>query len=289
MTNKYVTAFAPTSVFVLLWSSAAIISKIGLAHGSSLALLIARFAIALLVLIPFAVWKTGHLLPAKGTQLRAVTTGFAITGVYTVSYLLALDHGVTPGALATLLGAQPVLTILLTERNAAPGRILGLLCALAGLACVVSDGLLSSRYGTSGLLFAGLALAGITFGSIVQKQETQAPWVVLPLQYIVGFACILAITPFAPVRFSLDWGFVLPALWLGLVISIAATFLLYTLIARGNLVNVTSLFYLPPAITALLDWLVLGNRMSLAAIGGLALIVPGCCWSCAHRPPSQGR
>ena len=42
--------------------------------------------------------------------LRAVATGFIITGVYTVSYLLALANGVTPGALATILGVQPVLT-----------------------------------------------------------------------------------------------------------------------------------------------------------------------------------
>ena len=98
---------------------------------------------------------------------------------------------------------------------------------------------------------------------------------VLPLQYIVGFTCMLAMTPFMPLHFSLDWGFVLPAVWLGLVISIAATFLLYTLIARGNLVNVTSLFYLPPGITALLDWIILGNPMSAIALAGLGLIVIG--------------
>lgn len=275
MMNKHMAALLPTSAFVLLWSSAAIVSEIGLRHGSSLSLLIVRFAVALAVLIPFALWNNRTLLPAKGTRLRAVATGFIITGVYTVSYLLALANGVTPGALATILGVQPVLTILLTERGASPLRMAGLLCALAGLALVVSDGLLAMRFGTSGLLFAGLALLGITFGAILQKQETQAPWVVLPLQYIVGFTCMLAMTPFMPLHFSLDWGFVLPAVWLGLVISIAATFLLYTLIARGNLVNVTSLFYLPPGITALLDWIILGNPMSAIALAGLGLIVIG--------------
>jgi hypothetical protein len=34
-------------------------------------------------------------------------------------YLLALDHGITPGVLATVLGVQPILTLLLVEPAAA--------------------------------------------------------------------------------------------------------------------------------------------------------------------------
>jgi drug/metabolite transporter (DMT)-like permease len=67
----------------------------------------------------------------------------------------------------------------------------------------------------------------------------------------------------------------LPVLWLGLVISVGATFLLYMLIARGNLVNVTSLFYLVPGVTAAMDWLLIGNPMSSHALGGLGLVVIG--------------
>jgi drug/metabolite transporter (DMT)-like permease len=40
-------------------------------------------------------------------------------------------------------------------------------------------------------------------------------------------------------------------------------------------VNVTSLFYLVPAGTALLDWLVLGNVLAPLAIAGMAAIVGG--------------
>ncbi len=186
----------PTSAFVLLWSSGAIVSEIGLQHGSPLALLILRYALAFMVLVGVAAWSR-TLLPAQGTRTRAVLTGFAIAGLYSTCYLLAiaglystcyllaLDYGITPGALHTLLGVQPVLTVFLTERNATPTRLLGLVCSLAGLALVVSDGLVSMRFTLLGLIFAGLSLLGITAGSILQKRETQAPWVVLPLQYAV--------------------------------------------------------------------------------------------------------
>ena len=62
--------------------------------------------------------------------------------------------------------------------------------------------------------------------------------------------------------------------WMGLVIT-GATLLLYRLIQAGNLVNVTSLFYLVPAGTALLDWMVLGNRLAPLALAGMAAILAG--------------
>lgn len=118
-----------------------------------------------------------------------------IAGPYSTSYLLALDNGITPGALATLLGIQPILTLFVTEKRVTTKRLAGLLCALVGLALVVSDGLLSAQFNISGLIFAGLSLLGITTGSILQKREKQAPWVVLPLQYAAGVAVASAVLP----------------------------------------------------------------------------------------------
>ena len=261
-------------MFVLLWSSGAIVSEIGLGHGSPFALLILRYAIAFTVLLLFAAWN-GTVLPQAGTRGRNALIGFLIAGLYSAFYLLALDNGITPGALATLLGVQPILTLFLTERRASAARLLGLACALSGLALVVSDGLLSLRFNGLGLAFAGLSLLGITAGSILQKREGQAPWVVLPMQYAVGLAFAGAVSPFGEFRVSADAGFILPVLWLALVISVGTTFLLYRLIARGNLVNVTSLFYLVPGVTAAMDWIFLGNPMSMLMMTGLGLVIVG--------------
>lgn len=56
---------------------------------------------------------------------------------------------------------------------------------------------------------------------------------------------------------------------------VAGTLLLYRLIARGNLVNVTSLFYLVPAVTAVMDYLIFGNRLALLSLLGMGLIIIG--------------
>ena len=267
-------ASAPTAAFVLLWSSGHIVSEVGLWHGSPFALLVVRLAVALVVLSAVAL-RTGRLLPARASWPRVVLVGALISGVYSISYLLALEHGITPGALATILGVQPILTALVTERRVGPLRLLGLLCALAGLTLVVWDGLVAARFTALGLGLALLSLLGMTLGSLAQKRETQAPSAVLPMQYAVGLALCGAVVPFGPFHASWSLGFVLPALWLALGISVGATLLLYRLIARGNLVNVTSVFYLVPGVTALLDWLLLGHPMSVLSTAGLASIVAG--------------
>lgn len=274
MNHRHLAALVPTTAFVLLWSSGAIVSEVALQHASPFAILIVRYLIAFTVLVAYAACNR-KLLPQAGSRRRVALTGLLIAGLYSACYLLALHNGVTPGALATLLGIQPILTLFLTERRITAPRLAGLSCALAGLAMVVWDGVAALQFAGLGLLFAALSLLGITAGSILQKREIQAPWAVLPLQYAVGLAFAGALAPFGPLEASWHPGFVLPVLWLGIVISVGATFLLYRLIARGNLVNVTSLFYLVPAVTAAMDWLILGNPMSWAMIVGLALIVIG--------------
>lgn len=274
MFNRYASALLPTTAFVLLWSSGAIMSEIGLRHGSPFALLILRYGIALAILLAYAAWN-GTFLPERGSRRRNALIGLLIAGLYSACYLLALDNGVTPGGLATLLGVQPILTLFLTERRATAPRLLGLVCALAGLALVVSDGLVSMRFDLMGLAFAGLSLLGITAGSILQRREKQAPWVVLPMQYAAGFAFAVAVSPLGDFRAAWAVGFVLPLLWLAIVISVGATFLFYRLIACGDLVNVTSLFYLVPGVTAAMDWAILGNPMSILMLAGLGLVVAG--------------
>ncbi|MCC2602108.1 DMT family transporter [Sphingopyxis sp. FBM22] len=274
MNHKNLTAFLPTALFVLLWSSGAILSEIGLRHGSAFALLLLRYAIALALLSTVA-FINRRWLPDAGTRRRVMLIGFLIAGIYSSFYMLALENGVNPAAIATIMGIQPILTALWTEKHVGLWRALGLALALGGLALVVSDGLASARFEALGLLFAGIALAGITIGSIVQKQETQAPWVVLPLQYAIGLIVILIMTPFSEFQMSWHIEFITAGLWLGLIISVAATFLLYRLIATQNLVNVTSLFYLVPGVTAAMDWAILGTPMSFHAILGLALVMAG--------------
>lgn len=263
-----------TALFVLLWSSGAIVSRWGLDQASPFVLLALRFGVALTVLVLLAGRGRGWL-PAPGTRAQVAGTGLLLVGGYSCTYFLALDQGLTPGALATILGVQPIITLLLQERRATPARALGLALALAGLVLVVHDSLLRAQVSTAGVAWALAALACITAGTMAQKRITQPPSRVLPLQCAVALLLCLALLPVQPLRLQPGWALVGSVLWLGAVISVGATVLLYRMLHAGNLVNVTSLFYLVPGGTALLDWWLLGHRMAPLALGGLALVVLG--------------
>nr|WP_281508042.1 DMT family transporter [Serratia marcescens] len=262
------------TLFVLLWSSGAIFSRWGLEHASAFAFLFFRCAIALAVLLAIGLWQR-QCLPAPGTRRRVALIGVLMIGSYQICYLLALEQGITPGVLATLLGVQPILTQFITERRCTGLRALGLALAMAGLTLVVYQSLMVAHFSLSGMLFAFIALGCMTAGTLLQKGMTQPPLAVLPLQYAVGLLmCTLAL-PFEPLRVEWRPAFVLPLLWMAVVISVLATFLLYRLIQRGNLVQVTSLFYLIPAVTALLDYLLLGHALAALSLLGMAGIVLG--------------
>jgi len=267
-------SFAPTALFVALWSSGAIFSKWGLAQASTVPFLSLRFGLALAVLSLLA-WTRGRWLPRPGTAGQVALTGCVLVAGYSLFYLQALDAGVTPGLLATLLGLQPVLTLLFTERPLHARRLAGLALALTGVVLVVLDSLLLARLAPLGLPFAFAALACITAGTLMQKRLQQAPLEVLPLQYAVACAVFALLLLVLPVRVEWSAALALSVGWLALVISVAATLLLYRLLQAGNLVDVTSLFYLVPAGTAALDWLVLGNAMAPAALAGTAAILAG--------------
>lgn len=272
--NTTWTLYGSTALFVLLWSSGAIFSKWGLDHSSAFAILALRFALAFSVLMIAGLYRR-RWLPQPGTRVRVAATGLLLIGGYSICYFLALSHGITPGVLATLLGVQPILTLVLLERRFRATRVAGLVLALAGLIGVVYQSIVLAHFSIAGIAFALGALVSMTAGAILQKSVRQAPAEVLPLQYGVTLLLCLAFVPFQPFRFEIVAGFLIPLLWLGLVISVAAQLLLYRLIQGGNLVNVTSLFYLVPAVTAAMDYVFLGNALHVQSLLGMAAILLG--------------
>lgn len=267
-------AMLTMATFVLLWGSAAIFTRWGLNHASVATLLIGRYALALIVLAVIAI-KSKHWLPDAGTRWQVLRAGFLLVGLYSIAYFEAVAHGITPGLIATILGTQPILTLLLTEKNYSPMRLGGLALALLGLMLIVWRGLSLEGADVWGWLFAFVALACITFGTLLQKKIKQPPQQVMPLQFALTLLMCALLLPSTTTPTDFSIGYWIPVLWLGVLISVLAQLLLYRLIQSGNVVNITSLFYLVPIVTAVLDLLIFGNRMTTLQLVGMAAIIVG--------------
>jgi drug/metabolite transporter (DMT)-like permease len=263
-------------LFVLLWSTGFIGAKLGLPYADPATFLVLRFALVLALLLPIC-WLWRVPWPSRGDAGQMAVAGVFLQAGYLGGVFASLHLGMAAGVSALITGLQPVLTavlggVILGERTR-PGQWLGLALGFVGVILVVADRIAVEHLGAGAVALSFLALASITFGTVWQKRHGAA--VDLRAGAAIQFAAALVVlAPFTllesrEVRWSGEFAFAL--LWLVLVLSLGAIFLLLWLIKRGAATRVASLFYLVPPTTALLAWPLFGETYTLAAAAGMAL------------------
>ena len=86
--------WAPMALFVLLWGSAAIFIRVGLDHSSPLALLVMRFAMALLALLVLTT-SCRRFWPAQRHRGLLALAGLLMLGPYSICYFQDLSPDFT--------------------------------------------------------------------------------------------------------------------------------------------------------------------------------------------------
>ena len=128
------------------------------------------------------------------------------------------------------------------------------------------------------LVPALVALLGITAGTLYQKRFcAQFDLRTGSVIQFVPTAILTAIAVAWFEEFRIEWtpDFIFALGWLVLVLSLGAISLLNLLIRGGSAVNVASLFYLTPLSTALIAWVIFGEKLTLTAAAGMLLAVSG--------------
>ncbi len=286
MTALRATALAPfvPLLFVVLWSTGFIGAKLGLPDCEPLTLLSLRYA-SVLVLMGAVALATRAPWPATRAQwLHIGVAGLLIHAVYLGGVFTAIRLGLPAGVTALVVGLQPVLTALgaglfLHERVRAT-QWAGLALGLAGVVLVVAHKVAGSGGPAAARLLvpAVTALVGITAGTLYQKRF--CPSFDLRTGSVVQFLPCLVVTALVAWRTEtmvVHWtpAFVFALGWLVLVLSLGAVSLLNVLIRRGSAVNVASLFYLTPPVTALIAWAMFGETLTGLALAGMAVTVFG--------------
>jgi len=128
------------------------------------------------------------------------------------------------------------------------------------------------------LIPALIALLGITAGTLYQKRYCAK--FDLRTGSVIQFVPTAVVTAIAVAcfeDFQVEWTgqFAFALGWLVLVLSIGAISLLNLLIRSGSAVNVASLFYLTPLSTALIAWVIFGEKLTLTAAFGMLVAVSG--------------
>lgn len=273
------------AVFVLIWSTGFIVARYGMPHAPPMGFLSWRYALSIAC---FGAWI--GLSGARWPQGRAAWGHLAVTGLlmqagYLGGVWAAVRLGLGAGAVALIVGLQPVLTALWLAARAAPGdggrvaplQWAGLALGLAGLALVVGRKLGQGEVNGPNLLLALLALASITVGTLYQKRFV-APCDARTAGCVQMLAALAATLPLAALETAtIDWHaeMVGALAWSVLGLTLGASSLLYLMIQRGAAAAVTSWLYLVPPTTALMAAVLFGEPLGLDVLIGTALTAAG--------------
>jgi drug/metabolite transporter (DMT)-like permease len=267
-------ARAAPAIFVVLWSTGFVATKYVLRSAEPLTYLTIRMAVVVAIMAVIVVLARPRW-PDRAGIGHSVIAGILVHGFYLGGTAVAIAHSIPAGLSALIPGLQPILTSTLANRwlgeRVTALQWGGLLLGLAGVALILHERPMSGEAGW-GWLASGVSLVSITLGTLYQRRYCRdIDWRTGNLVQYIAVTIFFTIGALAFEDRIVHWTseFILSVAWLAIVLSIGSIGLLYWLIRRQAATSVASLFYLVPAVTALMAFVLFGERLDAVAIAGM--------------------
>lgn len=270
-------------LFVLLWATGFIGARYAMPWSEPFSFLAVRCIIAAAILaLLILIFRSKRVSPSQAAH--AAFAGALIHGVYLSGVFWAIKNGMPAGLSALIIGLQPLITSVLAGwvlgEKILPRHWAGLAVGFVGILIVLAPKIGDAIGGVTLVTFAAcLASAvAISIGSIWQKKFVgNADLITGTLWQYVGAALLMVVGSFAfeTRTFVMTGELVFAMVWLVLVLSIGAIFLLMTMIREGEMSKVSSLFYLVPAVTTVMAWVLFGETLTLVQILGMVITTVG--------------
>jgi drug/metabolite transporter (DMT)-like permease len=197
---------------------------------------------------------------------------------------LAAARGVNVGLIALVLGTMPIVTALIGlgfGDAVRPLQWVGFAFGFAGVALAVGESIHVGAHAGAPHVGAWsavlLGLAGMSAGTMYQKRRGSDVDLRAGLAIQHGVAAVLLL-PFAMwegFHFDGTATAFTSLSWLIAINSLCAFAIFFVLLRRGAVNQVATLFFLVPPLTALLDYLVLGDALSVPKVAGIAVAAFG--------------
>jgi drug/metabolite transporter (DMT)-like permease len=280
------------ALFVFLWATGFIGARYAMPWAEPFSFLAVRFILAFALLAAAAALLGSRRLGWQGV-LHAGAAGALMHGVYLGGVFWAIHRGLPAGLSALIVGLQPLITAVLAGsllgEKIMPRHWAGLVAGLAGVVIVLAPKLGAIDGGVTWATLAAsfVAVAGMSAGTIWQKRFLTGSDLIAGTcwQYAGGALVMIVMSlAFETRRFTLNGELIFAMAWLVLVLSIGAIVLLMIMIRDGEMSKVASLFYLVPAVTALIAWALFGEELTLVQIGGMALATFGVALATRRTP-----
>ena len=210
---------------------------------------------------------------------HAFASGLLVHVAYLGGVFGAIKLGLPAGITAIIVGMQPILTTLLfVTKGRLPSKVLFTSAlGFAGLLFVIDPGSTQNSYHWPMLWPAVLALTGITFGTIYQKQKCSEVNVLslAILQYIPTALIFIVLAYTLENGQEIMWQgeLIFALLWLSIVLSIGAILLMNWLYKHQSATKAANFFYLAPPLALVQASLFFGETISAINGAGILLVV----------------
>ncbi|QPF82339.1 DMT family transporter [Bradyrhizobium genosp. L] len=263
------------AIFVVLWSTGFIGTKYVINNAEPLTYLAIRMAIVVVVMAVIAAIARPKW-PDRIGLLHSAVAGILVHGIYLGGTAIAIAHSIPAGLSALIPGLQPILTSTIANRwlGERVTRLQwgGLVLGLAGVALILHDRPMTGEAGW-GWLASVVSLISITLGTLYQRRYcNQIDWRAGNVVQYIAVTIFFGVGAWLFETNVVHWTseFVLALAWLVFALSIGSIGLLYWLIRHHAATSVASLFYLVPAVTALMAYVLFNERLDTVAIIGMA-------------------
>jgi drug/metabolite transporter (DMT)-like permease len=236
-------------------------------------------------------------LPASFREwAHCAVVGALVHGLYLYGGFASIQEGLTPTTIAVVVGMQPVITAVLI------GPILGeavnirqwggFFLGTVGVVLVIVANFASIGFGSGApaVFLSLLCVLSISVGTLYQKRFCASVDLRsgTMIQLIMAAVMMWGISSWFETG-HVEWTgtFVFALMWSVLVLSVGAYTLLWWLVRRNAATNVVSLFFLMPPVTAVFDWLLFDETVSLITLMGIAIAVAGIAIVIRYGPQSS--
>ncbi len=270
-------------VFVVLWSTGFVVARYATTDTGAVTFLAVRMVLAAALLAVVAVQRAAPRVERRLVPW-VVLAGIGMHVLYLGGVFVAIDRGLPSGVSALIAGLHPVITALASRRVLGERLIriqwVGVGLGFAGVVAVVVDRLVTRSSGVTAMTMGASAISvlGMAGGTLVQRKKCSAMpllWGTVTQYAAAAVVFVVLALSWERIDFRMTGQSLFALLWAVVVLSIAAVLLMLWLLQRRAASQVTSLFFLTPALSAIEGAALFGERLGALALVGLVISLLG--------------
>ena len=264
-------------MFILLWSSAFITTKPIVDNSEPFSALAFRFFFVAVGFYLFSLYSKNSIIIPKKYLIESIFSGVLFHGFYLGGVFFSISIGMPAGIAALIVTLQPILTNILSgpllNEKISFKQWVGAILGFFGATLVLGLDL-GSDIPTYGLLATIIALISITSSTIWQKKlSSNLPLSVSNFYQAIGGCLfhILIVIIFVEPFINFSSTFLLAMSHQIFLVSFGAFTILMFLIKKNSASKTVSVFFLIPAVSALMGWFFLDEVLSKIDILGFII------------------